>query len=144
MRSRLYLLLTPFLFVISLMAIDKPQENSIQIISSPSQEHLAQQGVYQWQTWDKEPSKFVWQFAETEKAYVLKGKVHIRPEGSSQVFVLKKGDFVTFAPGLRCHWDVKEPFKKHVTHEKDFLGSTYWKVAFKVQAISRLMKEAIA
>lgn len=125
------------------MASDSPPQNPVVIEKNLHPQALAQQGVFNWQTWEKEPSKFVWQFAETEKAYVLQGKVIIKTEGSDKVYVLEKGDFVTFAPGLRSYWHVVEPFKKHVTHEKNLAQNIYWKIAFKVQSATRFFQELV-
>ena len=135
--------LIAFVAILTIMAGDSPPQDSVVIVKNPHPQTLAQQGVFSWQTWEKEPSKFVWQFAETEKAYVLQGKVFIKTEGSDEVYVLEKGDFVTFAPGLRTYWHVVAPFKKHVTHEKNLAQKIYWKIAFKVQSVVRLIGEPI-
>lgn len=144
MQKRLSIVLVSAVTTFLIMANDQPPANSINIVRHPSPELLTQHGVFDWQTWEKEPSQFVWQFAETEKAYILEGKVDIRPEGSNQVYTLQKGDFVTFEQGLRTHWHVKEPIKKHVVHERDLLGRAYWKVAFKVQEVPRYIKKLVA
>jgi uncharacterized protein len=131
------------ILLIVVMAGDEPPENAVMIEKNAHHQTLARHDVFSWQTWEKEPSKFVWQFAEKEKAYVLEGKVYIRAHGSDEVYLLEKGDFVTFAPGLRTYWHVVEPFKKHVTHEKNVVQRIYWKLAFKVQSTVRLFKEQV-
>lgn len=135
--------LLAILILVVFMAVDGPQENAVMIEKNAPQQKLVEQGVFDWQTWEKEPSEFVWQFSETEKAYVLAGKVLIKADGSDRVYVLEKGDFVTFAPGLRTYWQVVEPFKKHVTLEENFLQKIYWKLAFKVQSVVRFLKGSI-
>lgn len=132
-----------FVTLLVVMAGDSPPENPVMIEKNAHHQTLLEKGVFNWQTWEKEPSKFVWQFAEAERAYVLQGKVYIKTDKSDKVYVLEKGDFVTFAPGLRTYWHVVEPFKKHVTHEKNLPQKIYWKLAFKVQSAVRLISEPI-
>jgi uncharacterized protein len=143
-RNRFSLLLITLLVSILLIAFDGPPANSIEIEKNPSKDKLSQLNVSSWMTWEKEPSTFPWQFPEKELVYVLEGKVNIWQEGSNKVYVLEKGDFATFAPGLRCYWQVTEPFKKHVIHEKDFVGRMYWTTAFKIKAIPRRIKKILA
>jgi uncharacterized protein len=142
MQKKLTFSILPILIIALFMAFDAPPNASITIIKNPDHTFLNAQKVHTWPTWEKEPSTFVWQFAETEKAFILAGKVLIRPEGSNNVYLLQKGDFVTFSPGLRCHWHVLEPFKKHVTLEESLIHKLYWKVAFKIQHIPRLISQA--
>jgi uncharacterized protein len=142
-RKRFSLFLITLIISLILIGQDSPPANSIYIEKNPSKATLAEHDVYSWMTWEKEPSTFPWQFTEKELVYVVEGKVKIRPEGSDQVYVLEKGDFASFAPGLRCYWEVTEPFKKHVTLEKDFLGKLYWTAAFKIQAIPRHIKKLV-
>lgn len=127
--------------LITVMAGDEPPANALMIEKNASHHTLAKHDVFSWQTWEKEPSQFVWQFAEREKAYVLHGKVNIKVHGSDEVYLLEKGDFVTFEAGLRTYWHVIEPFKKHVTHEENLIQKLYWKLAFKVQSGVRLLEE---
>lgn len=141
MLKKISILVLLILFVV--MAVDGPQESAVLIEKNAPELMLVEQGVFDWQTWEKEPSEFVWQFSETEKAYVLAGKVFIKADGSDKVYVLEKGDFVTFAPGLRTYWHVVEPFKKHVTLEQNLLQKVYWKLAFKVQSVVRFCKDSI-
>ena len=143
LRSRYTLLFAIFLFIVSLLALDGPPKNNIHIEKNPSHEKLVSNDVYSWMTWEKEPSTFPWQFTERERVYVVEGTVHIRQDGSDQVHILEKGDYAEFAPGLRCIWEVKEPFKKHVTLEKDTLGRIYWTTVFKIKAIPRRLKKLL-
>jgi uncharacterized cupin superfamily protein len=117
----------------------KTPENPIHVQKNPPPTYLHELGVYTWQTWAKEPSEFIWQFSEKETAYILEGEVLVTHEGSDQAVLIKKGDLVTFAPGLRCHWQVLQPIKKHVTLEQDLLGKLFWKVTFKVQELHRFI-----
>jgi uncharacterized cupin superfamily protein len=140
-RYKISLLVVCFILVIfSYMIQRKPPTDSIQIIHDPSQKMLRDKGVFEWYVWTKEPSEFVWQFSEVETAYVVEGEVYLTPEGSKESVLLKQGDFVTFAPGLRCHWRVTKPFKKFVTLQEDLVGKWIWKATFALQAIPRLFR----
>jgi uncharacterized cupin superfamily protein len=127
--------LVVYLFLIN----QKPPENPIQVQQKPPASYLHGLGVYTWQTWSKETSEFIWQFSEKEVAYILEGEVLVTHEGSDQAILIKKGDLVTFAPGLRCRWQVLQPIKKHVTLEQNLLGKLFWKATFKVQELHRFI-----
>ncbi|MCM8790351.1 MAG: cupin domain-containing protein [Candidatus Omnitrophica bacterium] len=77
-----------------------------------SDAELKKMGVFSWPIWEKEVSRFDWQYDSQEQCYFLNGKVTVETrDGRSVTF--GKGDFVTFPKGLACTWDVKEPVKKH-------------------------------
>ena len=61
----------------------------------------------------------------------------VTPDGSTESTLIKKGDLVTFAPGLRCKWEVRQAFKKYVTHADTPFISIYWTIVFKAQALMR-------
>ena len=77
-----------------------------------SQEALKKKGVFGWSVWEKEVSRFNWQYDSVEECYFLEGKVVLEIEGGGPV-EFGKGDFVTFPRGLRCVWNIKEPVRKH-------------------------------
>jgi len=81
-------------------------------IKKPKMEDMEKGGVLSWPTWEKEVSRFDWQYDNTEECYLLEGKVVVETEDSEKV-EFGKGDFVTFPKGLSCIWDIKEPVKKH-------------------------------
>ncbi|MBC7755723.1 MAG: cupin domain-containing protein [Bdellovibrio sp.] len=133
-----------FIFLLSLLAIvlialinQRQPVNSIYVEHNPSAEKLAKLDVNNWFTWKKEPSEFVWQFPEVETIYVTKGEVLVTPDGSKQSVLIKKGDFVTFAAGLRCTWQVTQAFEKQVILADTPLTSLYWRAVFKAQAVQR-------
>lgn len=78
----------------------------------PSEERLANVGVYDWPIWTKEASTFPWFYDEREVCYFLTGKVEVTPEGGLPVTV-GKGDLVTFPQGMSCTWNVLEDVRKH-------------------------------
>ena len=101
---------------------------------------LAKLNVEKWATWKKEPSTFVWQFPELETIYVTKGEVYVTPDGATESVLIQKGDFATFAPGLRCVWRVTQPFEKQVTLADTPLTNIYWRVVFKAKAALRYIQ----
>ena len=77
-----------------------------------STEELKKKGIFSWPVWEKEVSRFDWQYDSIEECYFLEGKVCVSDsQGKSISF--GKGDFVTFPKGLSCTWDIKEPVRKH-------------------------------
>ena len=81
-------------------------------IEKPSEEKLKKLGVSSWPIWEKEVSKFDWQYDEQESCYLLTGKVTVTTDNGESVN-FGAGDFVVFPKGLSCVWDIKEPVKKH-------------------------------
>jgi uncharacterized cupin superfamily protein len=83
-------------------------------VKRPTDEELMSLGVEDWPIWEKEVSVFDWFYSEGETFYVLEGRVKVDlDEGGSVEF--GKGDLVTFAQGVGCRWDVREPIRKHYT-----------------------------
>ncbi len=77
-----------------------------------SQEELEECGVFDWPIWEKEVSRFAWSYDEEESCYLLAGEVTVTPRGGTPV-QLAAGDYVTFAAGLSCSWDIRVPVRKH-------------------------------
>lgn len=86
--------------------------NRIRIEHSPDESHLDVLGVRSWPIWEKEVSRFPWQYDIAETCYLLEGEVVVTPE-EGEPLVIRRGDLVTFPPGLRCTWDIVEPVRKH-------------------------------
>ena len=85
-------------------------------IDRRTKEELEQIGVFSWPIWEKEPSTFDWHYDETEKCYILEGRVRVEPLAGSPV-EFGPGDFVTFPKGMDCVWKVSEKVRKHYTFE---------------------------
>ena len=81
-------------------------------IRKPKMEDIEKEGIMSWPIWEKEISRFDWQYDETEECYLLEGKVVVETEDGEKV-KFGRGDFVTFPKGLSCAWDIKKPVKKH-------------------------------
>jgi uncharacterized protein len=82
------------------------------IVEKKSDQDLKSLGVYSWPIWEKEVSKFDWNYDSTEECFLLEGKVILETK-KGESFTFGKGDFVTFKKGLKCQWEVVEPVKKH-------------------------------
>ncbi|MBE8992293.1 cupin domain-containing protein [Nostoc sp. LEGE 12450] len=84
----------------------------IQIEHQPRQERLNELGVYKWDIWSKEVSKFPWTYDSQETCYFLEGDVVVTPDGRQPV-QMGKGDLVIFPAGMSCIWEITSDVKKH-------------------------------
>jgi len=83
-------------------------------VSRPTEAELAKMQVKTWSTWGCPPSRFPWSYADTETAYLIKGKVVVTPDDKAlDAVTLMPGDLAVFPQGLACTWDVKEELDKH-------------------------------
>jgi uncharacterized protein len=81
------------------------------IIEKLTEAEINQRSIRNWPLWEKEISRFKWEYEGDEECLIVEGEVIIEtPEGKYKVV---KGDFVTFKNGLKCTWDIKLPIKKH-------------------------------
>lgn len=76
-----------------------------------SEEAVLEKGIRSWPVWEKEVSRFDWQYESDEECLILAGEVEV--ETGEGKILIKKGDFVTFKKGLQCTWNVKSPIRKH-------------------------------
>lgn len=81
------------------------------VIEKLSENSIRKMGIYNWPIWEKEVSTFDWTYDETEKFYVIEGKISIVAGGKQ--YEVNPGDFVTCSKGLMCQWNVKKYVKKH-------------------------------
>lgn len=68
--------------------------------------------VDSWPIWEKEISTFPWTYDQPEMCYILEGEAVVTPDGGDPVKI-GEGDFVNFAAGLSCTWEIKSPVRKH-------------------------------
>lgn len=68
-------------------------------------------GVENWPIWEKEPSKFDWEYDQIEQCLILEGEAKV--EGAGEVVEFRKGDFVQFPKGLKCRWTIVNKIRKH-------------------------------
>jgi uncharacterized protein len=80
-------------------------------IQKLSQTDLSDNGVFRWPVWEKEVSRFDWYYDEEEHCYILEG--HVVVETAEGNFEIRPGDYVVFAKGLKCIWDIKSDIRKH-------------------------------
>jgi uncharacterized protein len=80
-------------------------------IEKLSNEQIDSKGILTWPIWTKEVSSFPWQYGDKEQCLILEGEIIVKAEGEE--YHINPGDFVTFASGLSCHWEILKPVKKH-------------------------------
>ena len=76
-----------------------------------SEEAIRDRRIRDWPIWEKEVSRFDWEYEGDEECLILEGLVEV--ETDQGTFTIRPGDFVTFRRGLRCVWDVRSPVRKH-------------------------------
>jgi uncharacterized cupin superfamily protein len=81
------------------------------IVKKLSTDEIERRGIKSWPIWEKEISKFPWQYDGDEECLILEGEVVVETGKGS--FTIKAGDFVVFKKGLKCVWDIKDPIRKH-------------------------------
>lgn len=84
----------------------------IEIEHHPDTAALEARGVFDWPVWEKDVSRFDWHYDTAESCYLLAGEVTVTPAGGDPVSI-RAGDYVTFAAGLDCVWDIRVPVRKH-------------------------------
>lgn len=81
------------------------------IIKKISSAELDRRAIKSWPIWEKEISRFPWQYDGDEECLILEGEVVVETDKGN--FTIKAGDFVIFKKGLKCVWDIKVPIRKH-------------------------------
>jgi hypothetical protein len=64
-----------------------------------------------WPIWEKEESKFPWEYTEQETCLILEGDAVVKTKNEAIEF--GAGDYVIFPEGLKCTWEIKSKIKKH-------------------------------
>ena len=82
-------------------------------IEKLNDDEVSRRNIQQWPVWEKEVSRFDWQYDEEEVCLIIEGEVVVETDEGN--YLIRKGDFVTFSKGLRCVWDVKKPVRKYYT-----------------------------
>jgi uncharacterized cupin superfamily protein len=80
-------------------------------IEKLDQATVEKRGINRWPIWTKEISRFDWSYDQTEECLILEGEFSV--ETDEGTFHVKAGDFVTFAKGLTCVWNITSPVRKH-------------------------------
>ena len=90
----------------------------ITVDSNPSEALLKEMGAAYWPTWEKEVSKFPWEFVTTETALILEGECEMTPADGGASVTFKAGDLVVFPLGYKGTWEVKKALKKQYMHSE--------------------------
>jgi len=81
------------------------------VIKKLTKEEISKKEIFHWPIWEKEVSRFDWEYTSEEECLILEGEVDI--ETAEGLYKIKPGDFVTFKNGLNCVWNVKKKIRKH-------------------------------
>jgi len=84
----------------------------IRVEHNPDSARLSALGVFDWDIWTKEVSRFPWTYDSDETCYLLDGDVIVTPDGGTPTR-FGKGDLVIFPAGMSCTWDIRAPVRKH-------------------------------
>ena len=74
-------------------------------------EEVNNKGILSWPIWVCEVSEFDWKYDQQESCLLLEGEVEVASDIETVKF--GGGDFVVFPKGLKCHWKVIKPVRKH-------------------------------
>lgn len=83
------------------------------LIKKLALEEAKKLGIETWSIWECEPSKFDWEYAEKETAYVFEGDVYVTAE--KETVHITEGMLVSFPKGMQCTWDVRKKVRKAYT-----------------------------
>jgi uncharacterized cupin superfamily protein len=81
-------------------------------IEKHTRQFLEDHKISEWDVWKGRVSRFNWNYDETEKCYLLTGRVDVETKDRKVAFGAE--DFVTFPKGLSCIWDIKQPVRMHI------------------------------
>ena len=76
-----------------------------------SESKITEKNILQWPIWTCEVSEFNWEYSDEEACLLLEGEVEVSSEFETVRF--SPGDYVVFPKGLKCHWKVMRPVRKH-------------------------------
>ena len=80
-------------------------------ISQLTDKQIEERDVLSWPIWSCKVSEFDWEYSDEESCLLLDGVVEVKSKFETVRF--SAGDFVIFPRGLRCHWKVTSPVRKH-------------------------------
>ena len=72
---------------------------------------INRENVLNWPIWKCDISSFNWEYPNEESCLILTGEVVVTTPIETVKIVA--GDFIIFPKGLKCHWKVLQPIKKH-------------------------------
>ncbi len=75
-----------------------------------TESEIERHGIGNWPVWSCGVSVFDWHYDQKESCLVLEGEVLVTTaQGEVQI---RAGDYVEFARGLSCRWNITKPIKK--------------------------------
>ena len=80
-------------------------------INKLTESEIAKKEIKSWPIWSCEVSEFDWEYSEQESCLLLEGEVEV--SSAFETVKLCVGDYVVFPKGLKCHWKVTKPVRKH-------------------------------
>ena len=80
-------------------------------ISQLNEDEIRARGIRSWPIWNCDISEFDWEYKTEEICYLIEGNVEV--SSKYETVKLSAGDFVVFPRGLKCHWKVTIPVRKH-------------------------------
>ena len=81
------------------------------IIEKLSEKEMEELGITKWPIWEKEVSTFDWTYEDNEQCYIIEGDVIVKTDEGG--YRITAGDYVSFARGLVCTWEITKPIKKY-------------------------------
>ena len=81
------------------------------IIKKLTGKQVESMGINDWPIWEKEVSRFDWEYHGDEHCLILEGEVVV--ETDEGTYHIREGDYVTFMDGLKCIWDIRKDIRKH-------------------------------
>lgn len=92
--------------------------SAIQVDRNPDPSLLERLEVGSWPEWTMHATTFPWVYDNRESCYFLEGDVVVTPDGGEPVRI-GKGALATFAAGLVCTWEIRQPVKKRYAFDVD-------------------------
>ena len=80
-------------------------------ITQLTETEIEENNIHSWPIWSCEVSEFPWTYSDTETCLILEGEVIVTTDHED--VTIGHGDFVVFAKGLSCRWNVIQPIRKH-------------------------------
>jgi len=82
-----------------------------------SESEIERRGIRRWPVWTREVSSFDWHYDQKESCLITEGEVVVTTD-TGEVRI-QAGDYVEFAAGLFCRWNILKPLKKHYSFGDD-------------------------